>query len=395
MGAGRIAQVSHPHAPCPDFETDQPGVVRVYSGGSTGAPKTLRRPIETWVASAQLEAQAFGLSAQDRFAVLGSPSHSLWGYVHFRAAQLAAPCVGLSASDVSVWSASALQKWNAVAPTVLYGVPELVATFARQLQRYAHALDVRMLLLGGGPVLPSFAMSLMRSIFPNASFWSFYGTAETSFVGYRRLDLDDQDSPSTGGKRPAEVSQSAKLDHSGARSREVLPFVLFPSVDLDIRAEPDGGDVGEIWVRSPMTITPEAWVNTGDLGRSVDGGGLQLLGRATRQLVVKGKKHLVEPIEQALMKRFCLARVALLANSQGQVCCLTVSCSGEAGAGADRSAPVHGLSLEQVNAACRDHDPAFPGVRRVITLAAKDWPITRAGKTNFVALREILEGANI
>ena len=368
-------------------------MVHVQSGGSTGVPKQLSRPIETWVTSAQLEAQAFGLSAQDRFAVLGSPSHSLWGYVHFRGAQLSAPCVGLSASDISARSASALQKWSAVAPTALYGVPELVATFARQLQRHAQpALSVRMVLLGGGPVSPSFPTSLMQSVFPNASLLSFYGTAETSFVGYQRLDLDDQDSPSRGGKRPAQVSQSAKPDHSGARSREALPFVLFPSVELDIRAERDGGGIGEIWVRSPMTITPEKWVGTGDLGRRADGGRFHLLGRAARQLVIKGEKYLVEPIEQALMQRFELAPVALLANSQGQVCCLVAGCSGEAGAGG--SAPVHGPSLEQVNAACRDRDPAFPGVRRVITLTAKDWPTTLAGKTNFVALKGLLEGAD-
>ena len=368
-------------------------MLHVQSGGSTGAPKQLRRPIQTWVTGAQLEAQAFGLSAQDRFAVLGSEHHSLWGYVHFRAAQLAAQCVGLSASDVSAWSASALQKWNAVAPTVVYGVPELVATFARQLRRHAQpALSVRMLLLGGGPVSPSFPAGLIRSIFPNASLWSFYGTAETSFVGYQPIDLGDQDSPPAGGRRPAQVSQSAKADHLGARSREVLPFVLFPSVELDIRAEFDGGGIGEIWVRSPMTITPEKWVGTGDLGRWADGGRFYLLGRAARQLVVKGEKHLVEPIEQTLMQRLGLEHVALLANSEGRVCCLVAGCSGEAGAVG--SAPVHGPSLEQVNAACRDHDSGFPGVRRVITLAASEWPNTPAGKSNFVALREILEGAN-
>ena len=353
-------------------------------------PKQLKRPIETWVTSAQLEARVFGLSAQDRFAVLGNPSHSLWGYVHFRAAQLAAPCVGLSASDIAAWASSALQQWNAVAPTVLYGVPELVATFARQLHRHAQpALAVRMVLLGGGPVSPSFPTSLMQSIFPNASLWSFYGTAETSFVGCQRLDLGDQDSPPAGGRRPAQVSQSAKPDHSGARSREVLPFVLFPSVEVDIRAAEDEGDLGEIWVRSPMTITREAWVNTGDLGRLVDGGRFHLLGRAARQLVIKGKKHLVEPIEQALMQRFDLARLALLVNSEGRVCCLVAGSSGEAGAGGPASA--QGLSLEQVNAACRDDAPGFPGVRRVITLAAGEWPVTPAGKTDFVALRGFIE----
>ena len=382
--------MSHPNPPCPDLETDQTGVVRVQSGGSTGEPKQLRRPIETWVTSAHLEAQAFGLSAQDRFAVLGNPSHSLWGYVHFRAGQLAAPCAGLSASDIAAWPPSARQAWNAVAPTVLYGVPELVATFARQLQRHAQpALSVRVLLLGGGPVSPSFPMSLIQSVFPNASPWSFYGTAETSFVGYMRPGLANCESALAGDEDRSQGSQRVHSNHSGLKPGEASPFLLFPSVEVDIRADPDGGGVGEIWVRSPMTMTPETWFNTGDLGRSVDGGGLQLLGRVARQLVVKGKKHLAEPIEQALMKGFGLARVALLANSQGQVCCLIAGCSGGSREGG--LAPAYGLSLEQINAACRDHDPGFPGARRVITLAAKDWPITSAGKTDFVALRGFLE----
>jgi acyl-CoA synthetase (AMP-forming)/AMP-acid ligase II len=171
-----------------------------------------------------------------------------------------------------------------------------------------------------------------------------------------------------------------------------LSFVLFPSVELDIRAECDGGGIGEVWVRSPMTIIPEAWVNTGDLGVWADVGRFHLLGRAARQLVLKGNKRVVEPIEQALMQRLGLAHVALLANSEGRVCCLVAGYLGEAGAGG--SAPVHGPSLEQVNAACRDHDPSFPGVRRVIILMATDWPITSAGKTDFVALRGLLEGVN-
>lgn len=385
--------MSQHQPPCPDHETNQTGVLHVQSGGSTGVPKQLRRPIETWVTSAHLEAQAFDLSAQDRFAVLGSPSHSLWGYVHFRAAQLAAPCVGLSAPDIAAWSASALQQWNAVAPTVLYGVPELVITFARQLQRHAQpALDVRMLLLGGGPVSPSFPADLMRSIFPHAGLWSFYGTAETSFIAYQRLDLANKGSEHPESQGRAQGILAGQSTQPGSVPSEALPFVLFPSVELDIRGEADSSEIGEIWVRSPMNITPQEWVSTGDLGRWADGGRFYLLGRAARQLVVKGEKHLVEPIEQTLMQRFGLAHVALLANSEGRVCCLVAGCSGEAGASG--SVPVLGPSPEQVKAACRDHDPSFPGVRRVITLTAKDWPITSAGKTDFSALGEILESVN-
>ena len=53
--------------------------------------------METWVNSAEAEAQAFGITAQDRFAVLGSELHSLWGYAHFRAELVGTPCVGVPA----------------------------------------------------------------------------------------------------------------------------------------------------------------------------------------------------------------------------------------------------------------------------------------------------------
>ena len=120
-------------------------------------------------------------------------------------------------------------------------------------------------------------------------------------------------------------------------------------------------------------------MNTGDLGQRALNGGFCLLGRANRQLVIKGEKHLVEPVEEALMLQFGLERLALLADDLGQVCCLMVSSGGEA------------LLLEQVNEAIRSHGPTIPGVRRVIALRDEDWPITSAGKTDFSALQQRLQ----
>jgi acyl-CoA synthetase (AMP-forming)/AMP-acid ligase II len=308
--------------------------------------------METWVKSAEAEAQAFGLTAQDRFAVLGSELHSLWGYAHFRAELVGSPCVGVPAQVLSSYQSETLQQWDTQAPTVLYGVPELVATFARLLQRQRRAApSVRLLLFGGGPVSPAFPMKLFASVFPAACLWIFYGTAETSFLGYRRLPV---------------TYEQGHLQEA---------YQPFPSVEVDIRVDGDTGEVGEIWVKSPMTITPNVWVNTGDLGQRASGGGFRVLGRANRQLVIKGEKHLVEPIEEALMLQFGLERLALMADDLGQVCCLTVSSGGEA------------LSLEQVNEAMRSFDPTLSGVRRVIALRAEDWPSSQAGKTNFLALQ--------
>jgi acyl-CoA synthetase (AMP-forming)/AMP-acid ligase II len=312
--------------------------------------------METWVNSAEAEAQAFGITAQDRFAVLGSELHSLWGYAHFRAELVGAPCVDVPSQVLSSLKAETLQQWDAQAPTVLYGVPDLVATFARLLQRQRRtAPSVRLMLLGGGPVSPVFPRTLVASVFPAACLWSFYGTAETSFVGYRQF---------RGTREHGHLQEACQP---------------FPSVEIDIRVKGDAGGVGEIWVKSPMTITPDVWVNTGDLGRWASDGGFRVLGRANRQLVIKGEKYLIEPVEEALMGQFGLERLALLADDLGQVCCLMVSSVGEA------------LSLEEVNQAMRSLDPTLPGVRRVIALRDEDWAITSAGKTDFSALQQWLQ----
>jgi acyl-CoA synthetase (AMP-forming)/AMP-acid ligase II len=311
--------------------------------------------METWVKSAEAEAQSFGITAYDRFAVLGSELHSLWAYAHFRAELVGAKCVGVSSQVLSSLKAETLQQWDTQAPTVLYGVPELVATFARLLQRQRRAApSVRLLLLGGGPVSPAFPMELVALVFPAACLWSFYGTAETSFVGYRQLGACEQ-----------------------GHLQEV--YQPFPSVQVDIRVEGDAGELGEIWVKSPMTITPDVWVNTEDLGQWASDGGFRVLGRANRRLVIKGEKHLVEPVEEALMRQFGLERLALLADDLGQVCCLMVSSGVEA------------FSLEQVNEVIQTHGPSLPGLRRLIALRDEDWPITPGGKTNFLALQQRLK----
>jgi hypothetical protein len=69
----------------------------------------------------------------------------------------------------------------------------------------------------------------------------------------------------------------------------------------------------------------------------------------------------------------------LMADDLGQVCCLMVSSGGEA------------LLLEQVNEAMQSLDRTLIGVRRVIALKAEDWPLTPAGKTNFLALQQRLK----
>jgi acyl-CoA synthetase (AMP-forming)/AMP-acid ligase II len=337
----------------------------VRSGGSTGNPKQMTRPLHTWVQTAHIEAQVFGITPLDRFAVLGDPQHSLWAYAKHRAQQVGAPCWGVPNKLVSSLKSELVLRWMTLAPTVVYGVPELVVNIARRFQRLSRVEETaRLLLLGGGAIPTGFPETLVQAAFPNAKIWSFYGSAEASFIGYGSLGE---------------------------------PYRVFPAVELAIR------EWGEIWVRSPMTVTPERWVETGDLGRWVSGGAFEVLGRTARQLSIKGEKHVVEPLEMALMRQFGVSQLALLTDSRDRVVCALTSPTGSSGRGASFSdvssaryvpmprEPLWSPSLEEINATLRRYCARPPAVRRVEVLEPMQWPLTPAGKTNFSALKALIE----
>jgi len=285
--------------------------------------------------SADVEEDVFGLKPDERFTVLGSPSHSLWSYVQFRADRLGASFLGIENPTLG-----ALRRWNTFAPNVVYAVPELLSIAAAQLHREGSVHpSVRVVLLGGGPMSSTFPVDRVRSVFPAATLWSFYGAAETSFIGY------------------------------GGLGEAYRPF---PSVEVDLRGE------GRIWVRSPMTISPADWIDTGDLGQWSDPPRFVVLGRGTRQLVVKGKKFAVEPQEQELVRAFGLVHAALICDESGRICCLV--------AGAPE-----GLGLKQVNATLQAGNPLFPLARRLVAIEHDDWPGSSSGKTNFAALQPLID----
>lgn len=314
--------------------------LEVLSGGSTGKPKRLSRSIQSWTHSARVEATVFGLGPADSFAVLGDPDHSLWAYAQFRAKLIGREFLGLRKPDEP--NVTQLQSSRS---TVLYGVPELVVSVARRLAKSHKTLpSIRCILLGGGSLPTRAPLDLIQTVFPKAETWMFYGSAEASFIGYAALGQ---------------------------------PYLAFPDVELDIR------DDKSIWVRSPMTVSPGAWVNTGDLGCWVESGRFDIIGRVSRQLQVKGKKYPTEPMEGLLSMGLDLDRVALLQDRSGHVCCICA-----------RSGPALEFpdpTLVRVNQLIRERDPAFPLVRRIQTLAVGQWPLTGSGKTNWQALADHLD----
>jgi long-chain acyl-CoA synthetase len=201
---------------------------------------------------------------------------------------------------------------------------------------------LRLLLLGGGPWPAVASLEVLRASFPDARFMTFYGSAEASFIAF------------------------------GEPTKPLQPF---PDVEVDIRTD------GAIWVRSPLTFSPGDWIDTADLGRWLSNGGFELLGRADRRLQVKGTKWSAEPFERALRQTLGLERLALVQDSNRHVVCIVD------GTDAD---PLPGPSLFELNNSLRQQFPNSPPIRRVHVVQTGHWPTTAAGKTDWSALRAVI-----
>ncbi len=106
---------------------------------------------------------------------------------------------------------------------------------------------------------------------------------------------------------------------------QVVPGGEVRVVDPGTGADCAGGEVGELWFRTPQlmrgylgkpeataeTITPDGWIRTGDLGRMDDGGFVYILDRLKDMIVTGGENVYSPEVENVLAAHPQLAEVAV------------------------------------------------------------------------------------
>ncbi|SFE76634.1 long-chain acyl-CoA synthetase [Sulfitobacter brevis] len=257
----------------------QRGDFLTLSGGSTGAPKAIRRSQASWIASFQINAARFGLNAEDSTAVLGRLTHSLSLYAVLEGLHL-----GL---DVHLLAGLAAAKQRAAlrdaGVSILYATPTQLRVLAQGAGLRPLAA-MRLVLCGGGH-LDAATRTATQALCPNAVLHEFYGSAETSFI-----TLADSATP------------------SGSVGR------AYPLVEIEIRDSAGNlsRDTGEVWVRSPYLFKGYAlgssldtrWdgdaLSVGEIGRLDDTGFLWLTGRRSRMVTISDQNVFPEAIEATI-----------------------------------------------------------------------------------------------
>jgi len=284
--------------PAPVAPTELPDVsaeAQFYWGltsGTTAAPKIFARTHRSWLATFEAAEAVFDFLSEDRVALPGSLSHSLFlfGAVH-------ALCRGIATILCGPFRPGRVaREMAAYRVSVLYAVPAMLESLmkARETAWRAHVRRI----FTSGAKLSADLRGAVEAAMPGVDLVEGYGSSETSYVSY--------------------VSTRAPAP-PGSVGR------LFPGVEVDIR-DGDGrtcapGESGAVWVRSPMTfaryvggpeaVAPGGWVTAGDAG-ALEDGFLYLKGRVGRVINVAGMKIHPEAVEQALLAHEQVADAAVV-----------------------------------------------------------------------------------
>lgn len=235
--------------------------LELSTSGSTQAPRTALRSVDSWLDSFDDFSALTGLSGDDTVLVPAPPRSSMFAFAVAHAAWLGAPTVALPR-----WSPAA----GAMATrdcTAAHLTPTMLAALLPRLPKDGRLRTV----VCAGAALPEPVRRLAADA--GLRVVDYYGATELSFVAIRHED---------GAMRP------------------------FPGVELTLRS-------GVIWARSPYVCDgyapdqsgpfhrdDDGWCTVGDRGSWRDGAGLVVEGRGEDLILTGGASVLPGDVEDAL-----------------------------------------------------------------------------------------------
>ena len=330
------------------FPPEGAPVLLCQSSGSGGRVKTIRRSPASWIASFEVNREAFGLSGREGYAVLGSLGHSLALYAALEALHLGAGLAVL-AGDGPRAQADALGRLGV---SVLYATPAqlrllLLAAGEGGLPGVVHVF------CGGGKLDPA-CRAGVAALCPNAAIREFYGASETSFI-----TIADAATPE-GSVGRAYPGVRIRLDPAG-RIHVASPYLFEGYAEPDLPAPPRAG----------------GYLATGDLGALDAAGHLFLRGREARRIGVADRELSLEAVEAAMLAAGAgaCAAVAVADARRGQAVVAIVEGAEDAGLAA------------RLRRACRAALGDHAAPRRVLFLPRL--PLLPSGKPDLAALARL------
>jgi amino acid adenylation domain-containing protein len=300
----------------PEVEVDPSGIAFLtYTSGSTGRPKGVIQTHRNYLQKIVRWSNILDLRPEDRLPVLVSTSGMssaapLWSTLLNGGTVCPFPIATRGMAGLASWLA---EQEITVAASVISVFRHVVRTLTEEA-----VPPIRMVLLGGEPVMPADYEACRRAFGPQCVFSCSFGSTEAGLLTLHRVtgEVDPE-----GGPLPA------------GSAIEGVDLLL-----LDDEGQPVApGETGEIVVRSEY-LSPGYWADealtaarfyedgsgrlfrTGDLGRWSPERVLTVVGRTDLQVKVRGNRIALTEVEAA---------IAVLPDVTGATVCATRTASGD------------------------------------------------------------------
>ena len=330
-------------------DTNNIGVFRTKTGGTSKDPKFVLRTTQSWISSFEVINSL--QKEKENYLVFGDLTHSLALY-----GMLEALHSGHNVHHVQkLRSKNELKASVKFEPTFVYITPTQIRFISSILIALPSTLNV---FIGGGR-LNSETKEMAKQIFPNAIVHLFYGSSETSFI-----TISDEFTP---------VGSVGKA---------------FPNVE--IKVEKSGAYKNRIWVKSNYlfltyaegsnknSIRQDDWLTIGEYGRIDRDGYLYLLSEDNSRITIADETMETYKIEDKLktVENVIDAVVWKIENKLSDYRIVAaVATNGEV-----HSEMLHD-TLKEINKIFKP--------KKIYKISLEDWPLLPSGKTDLRALKSL------
>jgi len=306
--------------PYPDFQREPAGDRKayiLYTSGSTGNPKGVLQNHNNVCYYIRNWTERFSITSADRMTLFSAFSHDGAGQDMFGALHNGAtlyPYNILSRANIAE-----LAQWLIDEEiTIWHSVPTLYRYFVDTLQSRKiigrHFPHLRFILLGGEQIREH-DLDMFKRFFPNSKFANVYGQTESSVNSIWTIGVDDPIKKMLIGA-PLDKTKLLIVNKEGTVVEDLGTgeiVVACPHLALGYWKDEQAGK--NVFLQHPQ-LGP--FYKTGDLGRLMADGNIEILGRKDNQVKIRGFRIEVGEIETRLLNHEAIKEAVVIARDDNR-----------------------------------------------------------------------------
>jgi amino acid adenylation domain-containing protein len=308
---GTYDNVVHPAV---EYDPDAPCSI-YFTSGSTGRPKAILGRLKGIDHFMKWEIEAVGAGPGTRVSQLASPSFD--GFLKDAFVPLCSGgTVCAPESRDLILDAARLADWLDVERIeVLHCVPSVFRALTNQGLNNSYFEALKSVVMTGEPLYPADVKRWLDSFGDRIRLFNIYGTTETSLSKFAyEVQPDDVQRASIPVGRPIKGAAVMVINSRGQLCREEAVgeiHIRTPYRSHGYFGEPEL--TKEVFIQNPFSNDPADIVHkTGDFGRLLRGGELEILGRRDQQVKVRGVRVELGEIENLLRSHAAVGDVAVV-----------------------------------------------------------------------------------